>query len=368
MTKRRVWAAVAALLLLGAGLYLGGQRARRAAEATEVAALRRELGRLRDRLEELSLRSTDASLAAAPEQGLVIGVPAGVALDVAHQIIDGYLGSVTLTLRDLLARKSGEVEAHVLFADRTVGSYALEAQILVVRTRLRPGELQVSFGGRRLGFDVPVATSEGRGRVRLKLSWQSRGLAGVVCGDVEATRDLDGKILPAVYPMSGSLDIVAEGGSLLLRPRLAQMAIRIRLEATAQAWRAFDELLAQQGALCRGALEKANVKQKVAEVLDRGFEVKLPLELLQDITLPVSVQQSLTLEDGSFLLEVNPAEVVMTAQAIWYGTDVTIERASSDEPDDEVADRGWSRPREKPPGAGSHPGVAVPLWHEETGR
>jgi hypothetical protein len=104
------------------------------------------------------------------------------------------------------------------------------------------------------------------------------------------------------------------------------MSIRIRVEATAQALREFDQLLAEQGALCRGALEKADVKQKLAEVLARGFEVKLPVELLQDITLPVSVQQSLELEDGSFTLEVNPAEVVMTSQTLWYGTNVTIER------------------------------------------
>jgi hypothetical protein len=327
MTKQRVWAAAAALFLLGAGLYLARQRARRSAQATEVAALRSELGRLQDRLEELSLGSTGGVLAAAPQQGLVIGVPAEVTLDVARQIMEGYLGSVTLTLRDLRVSKSGDVEAHILLADRTVGSYALEAQILVVRTTLRPGELRVSFGGQRLGFDVPVATAEARGRVRLKLTWQSKGLADVVCGDVDAVRDLDGRVLPAVYPMSGSLDVIADAGRLLLRPRLARKAIRIQVEATAQAWRAFDELLAQQGALCRGALEKANVKQELAAVLQRGFEVKLPLKLLQDITLPVSVQQSLNLEDGSFMLEVTPAEVVMTAQAIWYGANVTIERA-----------------------------------------
>jgi hypothetical protein len=326
MTKRRIWAAGAALLLVGAGLYLAGQRARRSARATEVTALRLELGRLQDRLEELSLRSAAGALATAPEQGLVIGVPVEVARDVAHRIMEGYLGSVSLTLRDLRVSKRGDVEAHVLFADRTVGSYALEAQILVVRATLRPGDLQVSFEDQHLGFDVPVATTEGRGRVRLKLAWQSTGLADVVCGDIDATRDLEGRILPAVYRMSGSFDVVADGGSLLLRPRFAGMSIRIRVEATAQALREFDQLLAEQGALCRGALEKADVKQKLAEVLARGFEVKLPVELLQDITLPVSVQQSLELEDGSFTLEVNPAEVVMTSQALWYGTNVTIER------------------------------------------
>jgi hypothetical protein len=54
----------------------------------------------------------------------------------------------------------------------------------------------------------------------------------------------------------------------------------------------------------------------------------LPQKLLRDIALPVSVQESLKLEDTSYTLEIKPAQVVMTPQWIWYGTDVTIERGS----------------------------------------
>lgn len=191
---------------------------------------------LQQRFEDLSAASPDKTLVAAPGDGLVIGVPTEVARDVARQIVSGYLGKVRLTLRDKRVSKSADVEARVLFANRIVGSYDLEVLILVAKGTLRPGNLQISFEGQRLGFSVPVSLADGHGRVRLKLAWKSKGLADMVCGDVEATRELDGRIVPTVYPMSGFFDVVAEGGSLVLRPRLAHSTIRIRVAATDQAW------------------------------------------------------------------------------------------------------------------------------------
>lgn len=328
--RTRWWAAVAALSLLGAAAwFFGVRRARFSPEAAEVATLRQQLGKLQQQFEELSAASPDKALVSAPGDGLVIGVPTDVARDVAQQIVAGYLGKVRLTLRDKRVRKSDDVQARVLFAQRTVGSYDLEAQILFVSATLRPRELRVSFEGRRLGFSVPVAVADGRGRVRLKFAWKSKGLADLVCGDVEVTRELDGRIIPVVHPLVEFFDVVAEGGSLLLRPQLAQRAIRFGVEGTDQAWHAFDELLAQQGGPCRGALEKSDVKAKLAEILAHGFEVKLPRQLLRDIALPASVQESLKLNEGLFTLKVETANVVMTPQWIWYGTSVTIERGPS---------------------------------------
>jgi hypothetical protein len=198
-------------------------------------------------------------------------------------------------------------------------------QILVVQATLQPRELKVSFEGQRLGFSVPVSVAEGRGRVRMHFAWKSKGLADVVCGDVDTTRELDGRVLPAVHPLSGSFDFVAEGGALLLRPQAAQRSIHVSVAATDQAWRAFDEVVAQQGGLCRSAIEKADVREKLGAILTRGFDVKLP-RLLRDIELPVSVEETLKLDEGSFSLQIKPAQLVMKPPWIWYGTSVTVER------------------------------------------
>jgi hypothetical protein len=173
-----------------------------------------------------------------------------------------------------------------------------------------------------------VSVSEGRGRVELGFAWDSKGIADLVCGDLEVTRELDGRLKPAVYPMSGHFELVAHDGALLLRPHFTQHAIRIRIEATDEAWRAFDELVDERSGLCQRAVLKADVKSRLAEILTEGFDVQLPRGMLRDITLPASVQESLKLADGSYTLKAAPAHVAMNAQWLWYGTSVTIERAS----------------------------------------
>jgi hypothetical protein len=318
-------------LLLGTALYhWSSSGVRYAPEAAEVAVLRKQLAELQKEFEDLSGAAPDQALVSAPSDGLVIGVPTALARDVAQQIVAGYLGSVRLTLRDKQVKtKRDDVEAKVLFATRKVGSYELQTRIVKVTAALRPTrELRVSFEGQRFGFNLPVALSEGHGRARLTLAWDSKGIADLVCGDVEVSRELEGRLVPAVYPMSGHFDVAADGGSLLLRPNFQDNKIRVRIEATEQAWRVFDELVESRSGLCQRALEKGNVKSQLREILAEGFDVRLPRRLLRDIRLPASVQESLKLADGSYVLKVAPAHVAMNAQWIWYGTDVTIERAA----------------------------------------
>jgi hypothetical protein len=331
--RTRALAAFGALALLGAALYAWQTRAARfAPEAAEVATLRKQLELLQQEFEELTAAAPDQAFASAPSDGLVVGVPTSVARDMARQILAGYLANVRLTLRDKRVKtKSDDVEARVLFARRTVGSYELQTRIVSASAVLRPQELQISFEDQRLRFRLPVSVSEGRGRVQLGFKWDSKGVADLICGDIEVTRELDGRLKSAVHPMSGHFELVAENGTLVLRPHLAQSSIRIRIEATDAAWRAFDELVDERSGLCQRAVLKADVKSRLTELLDEGFDVGLPRGMMRDIALPASVQESLKLADGSYTLKVTPAHVAMSAQWLWYGTSVRIERASASE-------------------------------------
>jgi hypothetical protein len=329
--SRRALAAIGALALLGAALYAWRARgARFAPEAAEVATLRRQLEQLQQEFEELTAQAPDQAFASAPSDGLVVGVPTSVASEMARQIVAGYLANVRLTLRDKRVKtKSEDVEAKVLFARRTVGSYLLQTRVVSASAVLRPRELELSFEEQRLRFRLPVSVSEGRGRVQLGFAWDSKGIADLVCGDLEVTRELNGRLIPAVYPMSGHFELAAEHGALLLRPHFTQSSIRVRIEASDEAWLAFDELVDERSGLCQRAVEKADVKRRLAAVLAEGFDVRLPRRMLRDITLPASVQESLKLADGSYTLKAAPAHVAMNARWLWYGTSVTIERASA---------------------------------------
>jgi hypothetical protein len=327
---RRAPAAAALVSLLAAWLYVwNAGRARFAPEASEVAALRQKLDELQQQFEQLTGSAPEQPLGSAPGDGLVVGVPTSLARSVARQIVSGYLGNVRLTLRDkTLKTKRDEVQARLLFARRTVGRYELQTRVLDIGASLRPRQLQVSFEAGHLAFRLPVAVSAGSGRARLTFAWDSKGIADLVCGDVEVTRDLSGRLVPALYAMSGYFELVAEGGQLLLRPRLAQRSIRVRIEATQQAWDAFDELADDRSGLCQRALEKADVKRQLAAILADGFDVELPRRMLRDIALPAGFQESLRLADGDYTLRVTPAHVAVTPRWLWYGTDVAIERGA----------------------------------------
>jgi hypothetical protein len=331
LRRRALAAAATGLALLGAALYAWNARGARAApEAAEVGALRTQLAQLQQEFEELTGAAPDQAFATAPSDGLVVAMPTSVVRDAARQIVAGYLANVRLTLRDMHVKtKTDDVEARVLFAQRTVGSYVLQTRVLDMSASLRPRELQVDFEDQSLHFRLPVAVSEGHGRVQLGFSWDSKGVADLVCGDLEVTRVLDGRVKPEVYTVSGRFELVAQNGALLLRPRFAQEKIRVRLEASEEAWRAFDALVEDRNGLCQRAVEKADVKTRLAELLADGFDVPLPRSLLRDIALPASVQESLKLADGTYTVHVTPAHVVMGPRWLWYGTSVTIERPTT---------------------------------------
>ena len=68
------------------------------------------------------------------------------------------------------------------------------------------------------------------------------------------------------------------------------------------------------------------MKQKLQEMVDRGFTVKLPRQLFREIRLPAGVRQSLELEGLALTLDVRPVGVVVTPQRLWYGANVEARR------------------------------------------
>jgi hypothetical protein len=115
---------------------------------------------------------------------------------------------------------------------------------------------------------------------------------------------------------------------MLLKPRFGEVVVNVRVRPSEESWQAIDALVEQQAALCRAALRKVDVKQKLLELLERGFNVKLPPQLFREIRLPLAVRQSLELQGLSLTVNIKPVDVVVTPLRIWYGADVTMERSA----------------------------------------
>jgi hypothetical protein len=293
----------------------------------QMAALRAERQRLQDRFLAQSEGMRELSLREAPAAGLLIGIPTEFSRTLAEQVVAGVFGRVTLRLRNLKVSKTDEVQARVLFAQRTLGQFVLDVSIPEVVGTLRPRQPQVTFDKNRLGVRLDVALLEGRGTALVQLRWDSRGLANAVCGDMSAARAMEGTVAPSQYTIQGSFALTADRGAILLKPRFREVALNVRVQPSQDAWVAVDSLIDQQSSLCRTALRRVDVKQKLQEMVDRGFTVKLPPQLFREIRLPAGVRQSLEMQGLALTLDIRPVGVVVTPLRLWYGANVEARRS-----------------------------------------
>ena len=218
----------------------------------------------------------------------MIGIPTGYARSIVEQIVTGLFAETTLTLRNLKVHKEGEVKAKMLFRKKAVGGFVLDVEIHEARGILRPGKPDLTFGDNR----IAGGPSRGPGRGRRPRpappgQWDSKGLAAnVVCGDVDIDREVTGKVIPEDYHVTGVFGIRTDGSSITLTPDFGELAVRIYVDPTEQAWKVVDEVMAEQHAACRKALEKIDLKAILGKLLGKGFNVKIPKKIFKPIRLP----------------------------------------------------------------------------------
>jgi hypothetical protein len=317
---------LAAVTLGGVALAWLGSRRERVPSHGEIAALEARRQVLQRRFEALAEATRSLNLADAPAAGLQIGIPTEFTRDLAQQVVTGMFSHVTLRLRNLKLSKSDDVQARVLFTRRTIGQFVLDVGIPEVVSTLRLQKPVVTVARNRLGVSFQVALLEGRGTAVVQLHWDSRGVANAICRDIDVSRELHGRVVPAEYPIRGSFDAAARGAHIVLKPRFGEVALNVRVRPSEDAWLVVDSIVDQQSGLCRAALRKIDVKQRLQEMIERGFSVKLPPRLFREIRLPAGVRQSLDLPGVALTLDVKPVDLVVGPRRIWYGADVTTER------------------------------------------
>jgi hypothetical protein len=291
---------------------------------------RLEVQRLGERLER-RLRE-QARLRAGAGESLLVGVPAGVAERLAGEAVAAFGGGIRVTLRDLRFRKSDEVRARLLLGKRNVGRFVLSVQVHEVSALLRPGKPRLEFGGdERIGVTLPVAVEDGAGRARLRFRWDGRGVAGAVCGDVDVTHEVTATVPRRTHTLRGAFRVSIDGSTLVAQPEFGDVELQLPIEPSAEAWSFVEQLIAGRGALCRAALSKAFVSQKIRAVLARGVRVTLPRRLLErPLRLPVAVEREVALTGRSLRIDARPTDLILTPARIWYG--VRIELGNAGEP------------------------------------
>jgi len=327
---RRAAAVLLAGLVAMGGVAFGWLQWRRAQRpppptAARLAELRAERDRLQGVFRAAVLARGEQSLVEAPPGGVMIGIPTRLTRSIVEQVVTGLFGETTLTLKNLKVHKEGQVKAKMLVRKRVLGTFVLDVKIHQVQGILKPGKPVLVFGPSTVAVTLPVRLAEGRGSADLRFQWDSKGLAAnTVCGDLDVTRSVTGGVEPKDYVVTGSFAIAASGNAITLRPRFPDLAMRIFVDPSDEAWNVVDGVIEEQRKGCEVALNKVDLKEKLGGILGKGFNVKIPQKIFKPIRLPAGVQQSLDVQGVTIALGVKPTGLLVARDRIWYGAEIAV--------------------------------------------
>jgi hypothetical protein len=290
----------------------------------EMAALIARRNQLQDQMRSALVAAGEKGLAKAPRAGIMIGLPTSLTRSVADQIVTGLFGETTIVLRNIKVHHEDDVHAKLLLTRRHLGDFVLDLNIQEAEAHIRPSAPQLTFGDGRINVSMPFELVKGFGKTHFAFQWDSKMLASnMVCGDVSVERDIGGSVRPGRYQASGGFAISTDGGSLLLRPDFPDLAVRIYVEPSEDAWKFVDDVIEDQKAVCKSVLKKVDLKGILARLLgEKGINIKIPPKIFKPVRLPAGLQQSLDVHGIKLGVEIKPSAMVISGERIWYGADV----------------------------------------------
>jgi hypothetical protein len=227
---------------------------------------------------------------------------------------------VEVVLRDLDVHKAGELRTQGLV--KTPGRYRVDLRIHEVTSLLEPGTPKLDFRSGGVGIALPVRVVRGEGRATLRFAWESRGIAGLACGDFRAQIAVSGRVVPRTYPVSGTLALALVDGALVATPSFPDLEVNLRVEPSPETWKEVERVLSERSLQCRAALKLVDVPALLRRRLERGFDVKVPPKVFPPLRLPAALRREVTVSGRTHVVLTAPRELALTPKLVWLGADV----------------------------------------------
>lgn len=314
-------AVLMALLLLAVALAPGcgrGDRTTPKQLQAQIETLQKERDTLRAGLD--ALMQNDPMIQGMPETPVRVGVPTSLARELISKVVSGFVDQVTLELKNLKVKKTGNVKKIV-----TIGQYDLQVRIHKVTGKLKTGKPEVVFGGNKVTLKLPVEVVSGSGRATINFKWDGKNVSGAVCGDMDIEQQVSGGVKPATYPVSGGLELTATAREIMAAPRFPAIKVNLKVEPSKESWGAVEKILADKEGICGYVVEKVNVLRIVEALIDKGFKVRLPTEKIKPMAVPVGIEPSMTVKGQQVELAIKLSELAITEKMIWLGANIAIE-------------------------------------------
>jgi hypothetical protein len=300
-------------------------RARRKAE--RIASLEKARDALRARL--LALSARDPVVASAPDADVAVGVPAGVATQLLGRITTRLVRQVDVELKDIDVHKAGSVRLKTFLGRTTAGAYRVDVRIHEIGGTLEPGPPMLDFRAEQVGIALPVRVARGQGRATLRFRWDSHGIAGAACGDFRTRIPVAGRVVPRTYPLRGTIALALVDGTIVATPSFPDLKVNLQVEPSPETWKAVDRVLARRGLQCRAALKLVDVPALLRRLLDRGFNVKVPPNVVPPFRLPAGLRREVGLGGRARVVRMAPRQISLAPGLAWLAADVADEPAPS---------------------------------------
>lgn len=282
-----------------------------------IAVLTTERDRLRAQV--IAAVSNDPQLAGMPDRQLRIGVPTTLAHQLVSTLVTGVADQVTLELGNLRVRRQGSVRRVV-----TMGDYDLNVRITRVTAQLAAGAPNLRFGGNQVRLALPVRVASGSGSAAIDFQWDGRNIGSAVCGDMQLREVVTGTVVPATYRLSGRLQLSTTKEAIVVTPRLPSLRVNIRVQPSQASWDLVQKILDDKRGVCGFVLDRVNIREALEGLFAKGFDVRLPIERVKPLALPVGIAQTMAVRGTPVTIDVTDGGLTITDRMIWLGANVTL--------------------------------------------
>jgi hypothetical protein len=227
--------------------------------------------------------------------------------------------------------KQGILSKDTFLGRIRAGDWTVGLQIHEIRGVMRAGEPAVSFvEGNRVAVTIPAHLEQGEGRASVVFSWDSRGIANLVCRDFEVSEEIHAAVLPEAYPVRGHFTLVAADDALTARPHFTS-EFRIKLDLSPGSWAAVRARLEEQDrfAKCGMAMDPEKVMGQLRELAGNGFKVKVPSRIFRTIVLPAHLAESVTVARQEVGVAITQNALLISRDLLWYSATVGLHLPAS---------------------------------------
>jgi hypothetical protein len=270
------------------------------------------------------------TVAVADSAEIALALREKIVADLLRETARRYLDHIVLDIdtKDLHANADGELKVKTPLGKVTAGQWKVTLDFHRLRGILRARKPDVAVTAKnRVHVAVPVVLEGGSGEATLRFAWDPKGMANLVCRDFETSQRVEGKILAREYLLRGDFVLAAKADGIVADPDFPAEKFPIAVDPSADTWERVMTTLREQDRWnrCGIAMDPEKVAQRLAELGEAGFKVKLPRSIFRPVVIPASLVKSVRVGRSRVELSIRPNALRISPGTLWYSASFSTE-------------------------------------------